>query len=148
MYNRNELARIKQEFWTSFGRYMMPILSAGGEKINWINYKTGIKDIFFKMDVGISEAVIAIEFTGEEFQRKTNYEKFLSDRILFEATIPGNWKWIAEYQDENRKLVSIIRSELKGVNITDKKDWPEIISFLKSGIIGLDNYWVMVKDFY
>ena len=60
MYNRNEHAKIKQEFWTSFGRYMMLVQSAGIEKVNWVNYKTGIKGVFFKMDVGISEAVIAI----------------------------------------------------------------------------------------
>ena len=48
MYNRNEMARIKQDFWTSFGKYMLPVQPAGDEKINWINYKTGIKGIFLK----------------------------------------------------------------------------------------------------
>jgi len=148
MYNRNEHAKIKQEFWTSFGRYMMPVQSAGIEKVNWVNYKTGIKGIFFKMDVGISEAVIAIEFSGDDFGRKTNYEKFLNDRSLFETVVPGNWEWIAQYQCVNGKWISIIKSTLTGVNITDKKDWPDIISFLKSRIIGVDNYWTGVKDYY
>ena len=42
MYSKQELSRIREEFWTSFGRYMQPILSADGEKVNWVNYKTGM----------------------------------------------------------------------------------------------------------
>ena len=49
MYSKSEASQLKQEFWTSFGQYMSPVLSAEGEKLNWINYKTGEKDIFFKM---------------------------------------------------------------------------------------------------
>ena len=49
MYSRQEASILKQEFWTSFGLYMNPVLSSEGEKINWVNYKTGEKGIRFKM---------------------------------------------------------------------------------------------------
>jgi len=40
MFKRQEASRLREEFWTTFGRYMRPVLSTEGIKINWINYKT------------------------------------------------------------------------------------------------------------
>ena len=51
MYSKEESARLRQQFWISFGQYMKPVPSASGSTVNWTNYKTGVKNIFFKMDV-------------------------------------------------------------------------------------------------
>ena len=66
MYSRQEAAQLKQEFWSRFGQYLAPVLAADGEKINWINYKTGEKDIYFKMEADNKEAFIAIEVTHKD----------------------------------------------------------------------------------
>ncbi len=50
MYSKQEAANLKREFWTVFGQYMRPVLSADGEQINWVNYKTGEKHVFFKCE--------------------------------------------------------------------------------------------------
>ena len=50
MFSRQEASQLRKEFWTAFGTYMKPVPSAEGEKVNWLNYKTGEKDVFFKMD--------------------------------------------------------------------------------------------------
>ena len=84
MYNRNEMARIKQDFWTSFGKYMLPVQPAGDEKINWINYKTGIKGIFFKMNAGKDAASLSIQMTGEKLQREKFFERMIQFRAVFE----------------------------------------------------------------
>ena len=60
MFSRHEASRIKHEFWTTFGKYMRPILSAEGLKINWVNYHTRLKDVYFRMDAGKKSAMIAI----------------------------------------------------------------------------------------
>jgi hypothetical protein len=41
MYTKQEISKQKQAFWTAFGKYMKPVLSADGEEISWLNYKTG-----------------------------------------------------------------------------------------------------------
>ncbi len=46
MFSKQEASQLRKDFWTAFGLYMRPIPSAEGDKINWINYKTGEKDIF------------------------------------------------------------------------------------------------------
>ena len=41
MYTKQEAAQLRKEFWTAFGQYMKPVPTEDGEKVNWINYKTG-----------------------------------------------------------------------------------------------------------
>jgi len=45
MFSRKELAQSRKEFWMIFGQYMSPVLSSEDEKINWINYKSGVKGL-------------------------------------------------------------------------------------------------------
>jgi hypothetical protein len=66
MYSKQEAAQLRQEFWTAFGQYMSPVLSAEGEKVNWVNYKTGEKDIRFRMSADNKTAEIAIELTHKD----------------------------------------------------------------------------------
>ena len=66
MYSKQEASQLRQEFWTAFGQYMSPVLSSEGEKINWINYKTGEKDIFFRINADNKKASIAIELTHKD----------------------------------------------------------------------------------
>ncbi|MGN6618356.1 MAG: DUF4268 domain-containing protein, partial [Ilyomonas sp.] len=50
MYSKQEASQLRQEFWTVFGQYMLPVLSSEGMKISWTNYKTGEKNIYFRMN--------------------------------------------------------------------------------------------------
>src|SRR5882724_8418668 len=50
MYTKQEASRLRQEFWTAFGQYMALSPSTGGEKANWLNYKTGVRYLNFKME--------------------------------------------------------------------------------------------------
>ncbi len=61
MFSKQDASKLKKEFWTAFGRYMKPVLSADGEKINWINYKTGEKDIVFKMDADSKKHLLQLK---------------------------------------------------------------------------------------
>ena len=148
MYNRTEMAMIKQEFWTSFGRYMLPVQSAGYEKVNWINYKTGVKGLFFKMNAERDASKLSIQMTGDKLQREKHYDRMIQFKQFFEATMKGDWIWLKEKTGENCSNISIIETTLAGVNVYDKNDWPAIISFLKSMITELDQFWTSVKDFF
>ena len=60
MYSKDEASQIRQAFWTTFGQYIAPQLSADSLKINWVNYKTGVKHLYFKMDADKRSAVVEI----------------------------------------------------------------------------------------
>ncbi len=146
MFSKQETSYLKQQFWTSFGQYMAPVPSAEGVKINWINYKTGIKDIHFKMQADNTTATISITITHADTSKQTElYKRFMQVKILLQDTLQEAWHWNLHVPDENNKVVSNIYTSLTGVNIFKKDDWPAIISFFKVRIIALDVFWNEVK---
>ena len=146
MYSKEQVSKLKTQFWTSFGQYMKPVPGASGVPVNWINYKTGIRHIHFKMDADNTRAVIAIEIShSKEEKRLHYYNQFVSLKNLLTTTTTFNWQW-NETVETDHKTISSILQQLNNVNILNQADWPGIISFLKPRIIALDNFWDTVKD--
>lgn len=146
MYSKQEASRLRQEFWTTFGQYMSPILSAEGEKINWINYKTGEKNIAFRMHADNKKSSIGIELNHKDSEiQQLYFEQFLQFKNLFDGTMQEDWNWQLQTHDEHGKIISRIYTEKNGVSIFQKQDWPELISFFKPRIIALDEFWSSVK---
>ncbi|MFA4869280.1 MAG: DUF4268 domain-containing protein [Pedobacter sp.] len=142
LYSKDQASQLKQEFWTSFGQYIAPHLSSEGLKINWINYKTGIKHLFFKMHADKRQVSIAIELTHpDEEIRELVFEQFTEFKKLFEEQLQEKWEWELDSYDEYGKKISRIYKVLPDVSIFKKEDWPTLISFLKPRIIALDEFW-------
>ena len=146
MYSKQEAAQLKKEFWTAFGQYMMPVLSAAGEKVSWVNYKTGEKNIFFRMQADNQKAVVAIELTHSDKDiQQLYYEQFLQLKNLLEEATGEKWTWQLQTADEYGKTISRISTELPEVSIFKKEDWPQLISFFKTNSIAFDEFWSNVK---
>jgi hypothetical protein len=142
MYTREEASAIRHKFWTSFGRYMSPVPSASLEKINWINYKTGIKGIFFKMDVDNERAILSVEiYLPDTVLQHQYFEVFIKFANQFEKIAGKDWVMEKDSMNENQQNFSKIYIELKKVNIFNQDNWPTIISFLKKNIMALDAFW-------
>jgi hypothetical protein len=145
MYSRAESSLIKQEFWTAFGKYMNPVPSAEGMKINWVNYKTGIKDVHFRMEtLGDSAAIsISIEHNDSGI-RELYFEQFLELKLVLHDTLDEEWDWQRE-AIINGKMISRIVNELPATSVLNKDQWPWLISFFKPRIIALDSFWENAK---
>lgn len=146
MYSKEEASQLKQAFWTTFGQYIAPQLSAEGLRANWVNYKTGIKHIFFKMQADKRTASIAIEITHPDAGiQELFYEQFLEYKNILASYQNEPWEWELHGRDEYGKTISRIYKQIKGVSIFNKNDWPELISFFKPRIIALDEFWSDAK---
>jgi hypothetical protein len=146
MYSKQEAAQLRKEFWTAFGQYMTPLMSAEGEKISWVNYRTGEKNVSFRMQADNTVATIAIELTHSDAGvQQLYFDQFLQLKKIFEATAGGDWTWLLHTTDENGKTVSRIFKELSPVSVFKKEDWPRLISFFKEGMVALDEFWSNVK---
>ena len=146
MYSKEEASRLKQSFWTVFGQYLFPQLSAEGLKINWINYKTGIKNLHFKMDADSKTASIAIEITHPDAGiQELFFEQFKELKNVLNSCLPEEWLWQLHLAGENGKMISKISKSILQVNVFDRNDWPAIISFLKPRITALDEFWSTAK---
>ncbi len=146
MYNKQEASLLKEQFWTSFGLYMAPIPSAEAVKINWVNYKTGIKDLHFKMYADNEAAIISIVLTQADAERQTVFFKqLMSVKNILKDALQEDWQWALHAKDEHHKTISHVYISLGGVSIFKKEDWPLIISFFKPRMMALDAFWNDVK---
>ena len=146
MYSKQEAGKIKQEFWTAFGKYMSPVLSADGEKINWLNYKTGEKDIYFRMDADNKKASIGIEITHKDTGLQAlYYEQFYQVKHLLFDAVHEEWLWQPQTLNEHGQNISRIFIMEQPLNIFNRNDWPALISFFKPRMIALDEFWSTAK---
>jgi len=142
MFKRKEASRLREEFWTTFGRYMSPVPSATGLKINWINYKTTVKDVYFRMDVNRKSAVISITLEHtDDSMRELYFQQFQELKTLLYSTLEEEWDWQTHSLKADNRTMSCIYKELPGVSVFNKEQWPELISFFKPRIIALDRFW-------
>ena len=146
MYTRQEASQLKQAFWTTFGQYMAPVLSAEGEKINWVNYKTGEKGISFRLEADNKEASAFIELNDPDpGMQQLYFEQFEQLSHLFNAEMGPRWTWNLHMNNEYGKIVSRIGCNMLGISVLNKEDWPQLISFFKEKITALDAFWSQVK---
>jgi hypothetical protein len=141
MFTRAEASLMKQEFWTAFGKYMSPILSAEGMKVNWVNYHTRLRDVHFRMDADQKSAAIyiSIQHADPEIQ-ELYFEQFLELKDLLHATLQEEWEWQLRVPVDG-KIIARIYKEISDVSVFNKDQWPELISFFKQRIIALDSFW-------
>jgi hypothetical protein len=141
MYTKEQSSLIKQEFWTIFGKYMTPIRSSEGLRVNWINYKTGIKDVYFRMEtLGESASIsISIEHTDAGI-RDLFFEQFLELKLMLEESLKEKWTWQRDIS-VNGRMISRIIKELPNTSVFNKDQWPGLIQFFKPRIIALDAFW-------
>jgi hypothetical protein len=149
MYTIKEASAIRQQFWTKFGQYMAPVLSATGQKTNWINYKTGVKWIRFKMDATGMEAIISIEILANTPELMQHYFRHMNSfRSALEEELGDTWHWDEQAYNDAGKPIGKIFARLPDVNVLKESDWPMIISFLKPRILALDRFWSLHKEIF
>lgn len=146
MYKRAEITKTKKDFWTTFGQYMKPVPSAEGGRVNWQNYKTHVSQVFFRMKAERGFCSIGIEINHKDTElQELVFEQFESFKKILHATLEEEWEWELHAIDDYGKVTSKIEKRLDGVNVMDKDNWGDIISFLKPRIIALDEFWSNVK---
>jgi hypothetical protein len=146
MYTREQATQLRQAFWTSFGQYMAPVPSAEGSKVNWSNYKTGIKHVFFRMHADNKRAYIGIEITHPDTEiQQIYFEQFAEFKHLLHSLMTEEWDWVLHTRDEDGKIISRIYKEILAVSVFNPNDWADLISFFKPRIIALDEFWSDAK---
>lgn len=146
MYSKEQSAILKQAFWTAFGQYMVLQPTNHTTKVNWINYKTGIKHINFKMEADQYRGKIAIIFSHPDPGiQELMFEQLVQYKNILNGYLEEEWIWKLHDQDEYGKTISGINISIEGVSIFNKADWPALISFFKSRIMALDEFWEDAK---
>ena len=142
MYTKEQASQLRQAFWTTFGQYMNPVPSAEGLRVNWLNYNTGLKQVYFRMKAEKKHASIGIEMVQPDVEiQEIFFAQFMDLKLLLHETMGEEWTWVLHERDENGKTVSRIYTEIAEVNVFNREDWPTLISFFKPRMIALDAFW-------
>lgn len=149
MYSKEMASSIRSRFFTSLGQYLSPIPSVTGGKVNWINYKTGVKQIFFRIDIPNRGCEIGLEIcTADEKLRKRQFQLLQAGREILDSDPAIQWQWASSYSNADRLEISRVYERLEGVSVLNEKDWPALISFLKPRLILLDACWQDIRELF
>lgn len=149
MYTREQASQARKAFWTTFGQYLRPHWGAEGLKVNWINYKTGYKGLYFRMDATKQEAFIGIVMNQRDADlRELFFQQFEELRTALHSLLEEEWTWELEAVDATGQSISRIYTRLPDVSVFNQQDWPRIISFLKPRILALDEFWSLAKHHF
>lgn len=137
MFSKEESARMRQDFWTSFGKSFPR---------KWILYHTKIKEINFKFHFDTKKALVTMDIEGNLQKRIQYYEKMQALRSILEEYLPE-----IIYEDsfllENGKEISRIYVEKQNVCIHNKNTWAETMEFLHTSMLLFEDFWQEYEDF-
>lgn len=149
MYSREQNQEARKLFWIAFGRFISQYVSVRGPKIKWINYKTGVKDIYFRLDLDNSSARVSIEMQhSDPGIRALFFEQWEQVRDFFEESTTDQWIWQPHFVNENGMEIARIYVELQHVSIYQQETWGEVFDFFREYLIPLDDVWNDMFDLF
>ncbi len=138
MFSKEESARLRKEFWTSFGK---------SYPRKWLRYNTKIKDLSLKFYADRKKAAVMIDIEMKDTSlRKAYFDNFLALKNIFLTEIP-ELVFDPEYYLENGKKISRIYIELHQVSIHNKNSWTKIYKFFNEKMDKLEKVFLEYYDF-
>ncbi|TRX16278.1 DUF4268 domain-containing protein [Flavobacterium franklandianum] len=139
MYSKEEVQRLKREFWIDFA-----------EKYprKWILYDTKIKDFSFKFyaDNKKAQVLIDIEHRNDEI-RIIYFEKLESLKTILEDDFVKDLVFEKNFTLESGKTISRIWVEKNGLSISNRSHWDEIFDFLFEKMNALEMFFFEYCDY-
>ncbi len=139
MFSRDESKKLRQEFWTSFGKEFPH---------KWLLYNTKMKEIQLKFSFDRKLAQVSLDIADEDemirayyFEKMKSLQKVLKTDYLPEAVLEEN------YELPEGKMISRVYVQIENVSIHNKKDWPEVKKFLSTKMLLLEEFFKDFSDF-
>jgi hypothetical protein len=126
MFSKEDSKKIRQEFWTSFGKSFPK---------KWILYNTKIKGVSFKFHFDTKQAFVSLDIEDDLENRIKYWEKLVSIKsILLDEYLPD-----AIFEEacilENGKEISRVSVKLIGmVSMHNKNTWQETMEFFNKSM--------------
>lgn len=138
MFSRAEAKKLREEFWTSFGKSFPR---------KWVLYDTKIKDFSFKFYFDQKKAMVTLDIEDNNLENRClYYNKMLSlKQILLTEYLPD-----AIFEEThilpNQKEISRVYVQKYGVNIHNKESWRETMEFLYRTMSQFESFWFEYED--
>ncbi len=139
MFSQEESKKIRQEFWTSFGKEYPK---------KWILYNTKMKEIQLKFTFNRKFAQVSLDIDdADELIREYYFEKLVSLKKILKTEYLPEIIFSKEYLLPEGKLISRIYVQLDEVSIHNRQDWPLVKEFLSRNMNLLEEFFQDFSDF-
>jgi hypothetical protein len=146
MLSKEESKELRVEFWTSLQEKMDKMRNPHGTKVDWMNYNTGVKHLYFRMEADEKGCRLCIDLQfPDKGIRELYYEQFTELSNLLNAKIK-KLEWLPEHHHWNGKDISRIVVEKTDCQLFERGDWNKMHLFLKGNFAKLDEFWSEMGD--
>ena len=148
MYSKDEKKKYTADFWNSFGLYMKKYNADFG-RIKWVNYRTNVKDIYFRLSITNKQASIAIELQHKDDGiRELMFDQFKELKVILEDNVNGELIWNGVTFNRFNQPISSISEELTNVSKYNRDDWQATFQFFEKRIVGFHTFWVEFQEIF
>lgn len=148
MWSKEETKNRKVMFFTNFGIYMKKYIPEYGKKIRWVNYRTGVHSIQFKIEADKTSSRVCIDIINkDDGVREIFFEQFEEFKTLLSNSM-DKLDWVKEYRIESGFYITRIFTELKGPSINQESEWGDIYRFFEKNLVALHEFWDISQDVF
>lgn len=138
MFSKAEAKKLREEFWTNFGKEFPR---------KWMLYDTKIKEIQLKFSFTSEAARVSLEISSnDDLIRAYYFEKLESLKTILQTEYLPDSIFEEHSQLPEGKIVSRVFAELRMVNIYRKQDWPPVQEFLNDRMELLEKFFLEYRD--
>lgn len=139
MFSKEESKKLRQEFWTSFGKSFPR---------KWVLYRTKIKDFSFKFHFDKKSAMVSVEIEHVDSEWRNHYfEKWVGLKSIVQEELP-DVIFEQDIQLDNGKHIARVYVEKRNVSIHTKETWQDAMVFLKDTMIKVESLWFDFEDYF
>ncbi len=138
MFSKSASKRLRQDFWIAFGK---------SYPRKWILYDTKIKGLALKFHFDLKYAMVSIDVEHHDLEtRIILWDKLLSLQSILKDDFIPEAQFIDSFILANRKEISRVYAEKKGVSIYNKNTWRETMEFLNETMLQFEDFFRNYKD--
>lgn len=139
MFSREESRKLREDFWTSFGKSFPR---------KWLLYNTKIKGLSFKFYFDTKKALVALDLEDDLENRINCWERLVALKGILQNDYLPNAIYEEIHFLENGKEISRIYVPLldQKVSIHNKGTWREVMEFFNSNMQLFEAFFIAYKD--
>ena len=146
MFKRDEAKAWNEKFYTLFGTYMRRHTPQAEDAKQWLNYRTHVKGIFFRVEANNKGAIASIDIQHKDADiRELFYQQFQEYGKALEMHT-GELIWDDSYSLDDGRQIGRIYQKLEGVNLYKEDDWHTIFPFFEKYLLAFDAFWADFRE--
>lgn len=138
MFSKEESRRLRQEFWTSFGKSFPR---------KWVLYNTKIKGLSFKFHFDTKKALVALDLEDHLENRINIWEKLIALKSILHSDYLPDAIYDETFYLENGKEISRIYVPFPNkASIHNKNSWQDVMIFFNTTMSSFESFFEEYKD--